>query len=82
MLAINQLAWLAEAPICGVSGSAESEATVPSGVALGLQAALWHGGGGGGTKPGGFIPNGEKGKHGARSAPGRERQPAESLPGP
>lgn len=48
MLAINQLAWLAEAPICGVSGSAESEATVPSGVALGLQAALWHGGGGGG----------------------------------
>lgn len=49
MLAINQLAWLAEAPICEVSGSAESEATVPSGVALGLRVALWHGGGGGGA---------------------------------
>lgn len=38
MLSINQLAWLANAPVCTVSGSAES---APSGVALGLQAESW-----------------------------------------
>lgn len=79
MLPINQLAWLAEAPVCGVSGSAESEVTAPSGVASGLQAASWHSGE---PEPGGFVPNGEKGKHGALTAPGRERRPAESLARP
>lgn len=82
MLAINQLAWLAEAPICGVSGSAESEATVPSGVALGLQVALWHrGGGGGALSLEGLFPMEKRGNMG-HAAPlagrGSQRSPCQA----